>query len=112
MNYLVEVCDRLTVANSYGKGRAYCTQYRNGLVMRIGQRIDEMLMPENSTEKALVLRSKALQEIEDFFKQTGKKVRSQAIDVGGNGYSEGVEDGDQVNLNRQMVAKNKRLNPS
>lgn len=111
MNYLVEVCDRLTVANSYGKGRAYCTQYRNGLVMRIGQRIEEMLMPENSTEKALVLRSKALQEIEDFFNQTGKKTETRVFMVGGKGYREGVEDGDGVNLNRQMVADNKRLNP-
>lgn len=102
MDYLVEVCDRLTVANGYGKGRAYCTQYRNGLVMRIGQRIDEMLMPENSTEKALVLRSKALQEIDNFFKQTGKKTKTQVLDVGGRGYKEGVEDGDQVNLAKQI----------
>lgn len=112
MNYLIEVCDRLTVTNGYGKGRAYCTQYRNGLVMRISQRIDEMLMPENSTEKALVLRSKALQEIEDFFKQTGKKTKTQVLDVGGRGYKEGVEDGDRVNLNKQMVSNNKRLMPS
>lgn len=113
MNYLVEVCDRLTVENGYGKGRSYCTQYRNGLVMRIGQRINEMLMPENSTEKALVLRSKALQEIEDFFKQTGKKAKTQVLDVGGgDGYQDGVNDGDRVNLSKQMTGKNKRLNPS
>ena len=102
MNYLVETCDRLTVENSYGKGRAYCTQYRNGLVMRIGQRIDELLMPENSTEKALVLRSKAFQEIDDFFNQTGKEVKTQVLNVGGRGYREGVEDGDRVNLNKQI----------
>lgn len=112
MNYLVEVCDRLTVEKGYGKGRAYCTQYRNGLVMRISQRIDEMLTLDNSTEKALVLRSKALQEIEDFFEKTGKKTKTQVLNVGGRGYKEGVEDGDRVNLNKQMVSKNKRLNPS
>lgn len=103
MDYLVEVCDRLTIENGYGKGRAYCTQYRNGLVMRIGQRINQMMMPENSTEKALVLRSNAIREIEDFFQKTGYKVKTQVLDVeSAGGYHHGYKDGGKVNLSKQL----------
>lgn len=100
MDYLMEAIDRLTKENAYGRGSSYCNSYRQGLVQNLTNRIEDLLKSPEVEEKAIVLRDKNLTEIDEFFKQTGKKIKNTCVSVGGNGFFQGLKDGDQINLNK------------
>lgn len=102
MGYLVEAIDRLTKTEAYGKGKSYCNSYRQGLTQNLINRIDEMLKAPEVQEKAIVLRDKNLSEIDQFLEEQGFRIKTQKINIGGNGFHKGLQDGDKIQLNKAL----------
>jgi hypothetical protein len=78
----------------------YSVYLEQGRVQNLTNRIEDLLKSPEVEEKAIVLRDKNLTEIDEFFKQTGKKIKNTCVSVGGNGFFQGLKDGDQINLNK------------
>ena len=102
MNYLTEAIDRLTRENAYGKGKSYCNSYRQGLTQNLINRIDDMLKAPEVEEKAIVLRDKNLSEIDQFLVKEGFKIRTERVNVGGQGFDKGLQDGDKIQLSKAL----------
>jgi hypothetical protein len=102
MGYLVEAIDRLTRENANGKGKSYCNSYRQGLTQNLINRIDDMLKAPEVEEKAIVLRDKNLSEIDQFLVKEGFKIRTERVNVGGQGFDKGLKDGDKIRLSKAL----------
>lgn len=102
MSYLIEAIDRLTRENAYGKGKAYCNSYRQGLTQNLINRIDDMLKAPEVKVQAIILRDKNLSEIDQFLVKEGFKIRTQKVSVGGQGFDRGLKDGDKIQLSKAL----------
>ena len=106
--YLSSSIDKLTKKNAYGRGKRFTHGYRQGLVMRISERLramakqNEVEVQREATEAgtALVLcKQQALKEYMGQFKGQYKGTSTQTDYCG---YNAGFTDGNNVSLNKQL----------
>lgn len=102
MGYLVEAIDRLTKEEAYGKGKSYCNSYRQGLTQNLINRIEDMLNAPEVKVQAIILRDKNLSEIDQFLVKEGFKIRTEKVNVGGQGFDKGLQDGDKIRLSKAL----------